>query len=94
MLIHARCNHIQIWPLFLLNLNLPRRDRVKKENIIPVGFIPGPKSPGDIDTFLQPLIDEMLILHNGITEVYYSYSQTKTNLLMLIYVCCPPNTNN
>jgi hypothetical protein len=31
-----------------------------------VGFTPGPNNPKDLDSFLWPLVEEMLKLHGGI----------------------------
>jgi hypothetical protein len=31
-----------------------------------VGFTPGPNNPKDLDSFLWPLVEEMLNLHEGI----------------------------
>jgi hypothetical protein len=45
-----------------VNLNLPPEIRVKKENMILCGFIPGPQNPKDLNSFLRPLIDEFLVL--------------------------------
>lgn len=81
-----KIGNYEIWPLFLLNLNLPRRERVKKENIIPVGFIPGPKSPGDLDSFLRPLIDELLILHNGVSKVNPLYPMPKYIYVIYLHI--------
>lgn len=33
------------------------------------GFIPGPKSPKNLDSFLYPLVQEMQILQDGIPGV-------------------------
>lgn len=55
------------WPLILFNYNLPPDVRFHKENIISVGVIPGPKKPWDADSFLWPLIQELLQLAMGIT---------------------------
>ena len=53
--------------LYLVILNLPREERFKPENIILVGVIPGPKEPEiTINSFLAPLIRELLALWDGI----------------------------
>ncbi|ODQ54205.1 hypothetical protein SAICODRAFT_45375, partial [Saitoella complicata NRRL Y-17804] len=44
-----------VWPILLINLNLPPDQRYKQENMILVGIIPGPNEPTEIDTFLLPL---------------------------------------
>ena len=48
-------------------LNLPRESRFKQENTILVGLIPGPHEPSrDINTFLKPLVDDLLKLWEGV----------------------------
>ena len=46
----------EAWPFVLLNLNLPPSERFKIENMIPYGITSGPKSPTDLISFLDPLI--------------------------------------
>ena len=42
-------------------MNLPMEERFKPENVILVGIIPGRKeSKGDINSFLNPLVDELI----------------------------------
>jgi hypothetical protein len=48
-------------------MNLPPSVRVKRRNMLLVGFIPGPKEPKDIDSFLFPLVQEFKALGSGIT---------------------------
>jgi hypothetical protein len=55
------------WPLILFNLNLPPDIRFHLENIICVGVIPGPKAVKDIDSFLYPLVEELLKLEAGVS---------------------------
>jgi len=53
--------------LYLVLMNLPRSERFKPENVIIVGMIPGPNEPkGHINTFLQPLVDELIDLWDGV----------------------------
>ena len=53
--------------MYLSILNLPREERFLKENIILVGVIPGPKEPSlHINSFLQPLVDELKLLWEGV----------------------------
>jgi hypothetical protein len=47
------------WVFLYINANLPPDERVKKENLLIAGVIPGPNSPKKMDTFLQPLVDEL-----------------------------------
>jgi hypothetical protein len=55
------------WPIILFNYNLPPEERFLKKNIISVGVIPGPKKPGDLDSFLWPLVQELLQLELGVS---------------------------
>ena len=50
------------WLIILFNYNLPPEERFRKDNIISVGIIPGPKKPCDFDSFLWPLVQELLQL--------------------------------
>ncbi len=45
------------WVIYLALLNLPQEVRYKRENIILVGLIPGPK---------EPLVSELLELWDGV----------------------------
>ncbi|CAB5217160.1 unnamed protein product [Rhizophagus irregularis] len=47
--------------------NLPRSERNKPENIIYLGFLPGPKEAGleRINHYLAPIVDELLELWKG-----------------------------
>lgn len=54
------------WPLILFNYNLPPDIRFHLEYILCVGVIPGPKKPKDFDSFLWPLIQELLRLEHGV----------------------------
>ncbi|XP_057756273.1 uncharacterized protein LOC130975498 [Arachis stenosperma] len=59
-----------IWPVILIPYNLPPWICMKQTSFILSTLIPGPKMPGnDIDVYLQPLIDELKQLWDGI-ETY------------------------
>jgi hypothetical protein len=53
------------WLLLIINYNLHPTICTHLENLICVGVIPGPKCPADINSFLQPLIEELLELAKG-----------------------------
>ena len=53
------------WPLILFNYNLPPEERFSKKNIISLGSIP--KKPLDLDSFLWPLVQELLQLEIGVS---------------------------
>ncbi|OBZ65551.1 hypothetical protein A0H81_14386 [Grifola frondosa] len=54
------------WPIILYNYNLPPEIHFHKENIIPLGEVPGPKKPIDFDSFLWPIVEELLHLEVGV----------------------------
>lgn len=58
-----------IWPIALECLNLPPTIRGKRQNLLCTGFIPGPKGPKNLDSFLYPLIKEFEALQNGVTAL-------------------------
>ncbi|KAJ2918455.1 hypothetical protein MD484_g1964, partial [Candolleomyces efflorescens] len=55
------------WPIILFNYNLPPDVRFAVRRILCVGVIPGPKKPKDSDSFLYPLVQELLQLSVGVT---------------------------
>ncbi|CAE6456355.1 unnamed protein product, partial [Rhizoctonia solani] len=54
------------WPLIILNYNLPPEIRTHLKNVICVGAIPGPRQFKDLNSFLVPLLDELLHLESGV----------------------------
>ncbi len=49
--------------MYLVLMNLPRSERFKRENVFLVGIISGPNEPrNNINSFLKPLVDELLVL--------------------------------
>ena len=55
------------WILLIFNYNLPPEQRFRKDNILCVGIIPGPKKPWDADSFIYPLVRELLELAIGVS---------------------------
>ena len=53
--------------LMMTVLNLPRAERFKERWTMILGIIPGPTEPkGNINTFLKPLVDDLLLLWDGL----------------------------
>lgn len=53
--------------IYAVIVNLPRAMRYKKENVMIIGIIPGPKEPNkQINSYLGPFVKELLELQNGI----------------------------
>jgi Transposase family tnp2 len=55
------------WPLIIFNYNIPPKERLQKKNIISLGTIPGPKKPADMDSFLWPMVQELLQVAIGVS---------------------------
>ena len=55
-----------VWPLLIINYNIPLDKCFHQNNILPVSVIPGPKKPKDVDSFLYPLIEELLVHSQGV----------------------------
>ena len=54
------------WPILLFNFNLPPEERFHDNNAICIGEVPGPEKPKDMDSFLYPLVQELLKLSVGV----------------------------
>ncbi|KAG1387384.1 hypothetical protein G6F59_016429 [Rhizopus arrhizus] len=65
--------HYSCGGVYLTINNLPRSSRMKTSNIILVGMIPGPGEPTDdhIQNFLRPMVDELIVLYNGVVISTY-----------------------
>ena len=64
-----------MWPLLLINLNIPPSERFKEEHLILLGVIPGPNGPKDMNSFLHPMINEFKVLKEGV-DCWNAYIQT------------------
>lgn len=65
--------HYSCGGVYLTINNLPRSSRMKTSNIILVGMIPGPGEPTDdqIQNFLRPMVDELIVLYDGVVIPTY-----------------------
>ncbi|QRV83012.1 Transposase family Tnp2 protein [Ceratobasidium sp. AG-Ba] len=57
------------WPIIVLNYNIDPRYRTRLENTLCVGVIPGPRQCKDLNSFLVPLLDELLLLERGVESI-------------------------
>ena len=63
------------WPVILVIYNLPPWLVMKRKHMMLSLIIQGPRQPGnDIDVYLQPLIDDLKLLWEGVKGVYDSHS--------------------
>ncbi|XP_062008662.1 uncharacterized protein LOC133725417 [Rosa rugosa] len=59
------------WPVILVTYNLPPWLVMKRKHMMLTLLISGPKQPGnDIDVYLEPLIDDLKLLREGVSGVY------------------------
>lgn len=59
----------EMWPIVLINYNLPPKDRVKMHNMLFITMAPGPRQPRDLDSFMVPLISELKTLNEGVEAI-------------------------
>ena len=70
-------------------LNLPRRLRFKRENVLLIGILPGPnESSHDINSFLRPLVDELLNFWTGVNMPVHSHRTDKLIRCTLLCGSC------
>ena len=82
-----------IGAVYLTILNLPRSQRYQIENTIIVGLIPGPNESKRINTFLQPITDELLQLWHGVNIIERANSSVSTlKATLLCFVSDIPAT--
>ena len=77
--------------LYLAIINLPRSVRFKRENIIIVGLIPGPSEPKlNINSYLSPLVSELLVLWHGIDFTTHDAGTQNIRCALLCIGCDLP----
>lgn len=74
--------------IYLTVLNFPRQIRYKRENAILIGIIPGPHEPKlNINSYLRPLVYELLQFWNGI-ELSVCTASGSQNVLVKGGILC------
>ena len=74
--------------MYLAIMNLPHNIRYKRENIIILGLIPGPKEPSiSIDTYLTPHISDLLSLWQGVLVEVYGGTNRSIHGALLCVAC-------
>ncbi|CAF4268937.1 unnamed protein product [Rotaria sp. Silwood2] len=80
-----------IWPILLVINEIPLKRRFSIENIILAGVWPGPSKPtrNDMNSFLRPLVDELLRLEQGENfELHNQDDDSVVARVFLIGACC------
>ena len=77
--------------VYLVIMNLPRTVRYKRENILIVGLLPGPSEPSKtVNTYLTPLVSELLTLWRGKSFKTASKSTIFVRCALLCVACDLP----
>ena len=72
-------------------MNLPLSVRYKQENVMLLGLIPGPSEPeNDINTYMEPIVNELLQLWDGIEFTFASGNKHKVRCAVLCVACDMP----
>lgn len=75
------------WPVTLCIYNLPPWLCMKRKYIMMPVVIPGPKQPGnDIDVYLKPLMEDLVILWNDGVQVWDAYKRENFTLRAMLFV--------
>lgn len=69
------------WPVIFSCLNLPIEIRNKRSNLLVAGSMPGPKNPGNMDTFLHPIFQELEKGNKGI-KMWDAYREAE----VMVYI--------
>ena len=82
---YKRRSNISIGVLYAVIANLPWTMRFLPENVLILGILPAlSKEPSSLNTFLQPLITELLLLQNGMEM---TTSETKKVIVSAKIIC-------
>ncbi|XP_062013912.1 uncharacterized protein LOC133730309 [Rosa rugosa] len=74
------------WPVILVTYNLPPWLVMKRKHMMLTLLISGPKQPGnDIDVYLEPLIDDLKLLWEGVNGVYDAIKNETFTLRALLF---------
>ena len=74
--------------IYLCVLNLPRHIRYKQEFVILVGIMPGPQEAKSINSYLEPLTEQLIEFWSGKHLSVYGSSVRKLVRCALLGVCC------
>ena len=64
--IAGKAQPYSVWPVVLMNYNIPPWLSMKKGHLILSMIIPGPKQPSNLNVYLAPLIEELDELWTGV----------------------------
>ena len=74
-----RVNSVSVGVIYLVCMNLPRELRFLRENVILAGIIPAlDREPSSLNTFLQPLVNDLKLLWGGVPMTTHKYESGTT----------------
>ena len=85
------CKHLtySVSVLYFAIMNFPHEYRFKRENILPIGIIPGPQEPKhDMNSLLEALVQELLHFKDGLPMSVNLSTQEVTIRCLLSCVAC------
>jgi hypothetical protein len=65
----VKLGNYHVLPVIFINLNLPPEVRYRNENILLSCIVPGPHQPGDLNSFLYPMVQDLRQVGEGIPDV-------------------------
>ena len=68
--------------------NLPATMRYISRNVVPLGFVKGPKEPVRLDTFLRPFVDEVNKINNGDKGTFFDLADGTRREIMVHVLWC------
>ena len=80
-------NYSVNWPILVINKNIPPWLSVKNEHIMLALIVPGRRQVKNMDVYLQPLVDELKELWNGINVYNVSRPITAERSFTLYGIC-------
>ncbi|XP_008233167.1 PREDICTED: uncharacterized protein LOC103332221 [Prunus mume] len=74
------------WPVILVTYNLPPELCMKRKFMMLTLLISSPKQPGnDINIYLEPLVDDLALLWDGVEGVYDAFRQESFTLRAILF---------
>ena len=71
-------------------MNLPLNLRYNGDNVILVGIIPGPHEPKSMNSYLQPLVDDLIVLWKGVVMPSASGTSVIVRAALICTACDIP----
>ena len=77
------------WPVVLVNYNIPSWLAIKKGHLLLSLILPRKHKVKNMDVYLAPLIDELLVLWNGVMYLMHHKDLDISKQQFMEYLCGP-----